>query len=768
MVFGFVGGVIAGAGLLKLYQLHDSEEDEPSGARTKITASRATMLNQNSNYNEDADDTSATHINFLSDVVARLWPYMGKAIAATVKESVEPSFKETLPGPLATLKFVKLDLGDVPLVIDNILVRELQTVDDEGKAYGSDQRYLQFEWDITWQSDCDIQLATDKVAGLAAISFGVKTLTLSGRLQVIAKPLTSAALPCIDAVQFAFVNPPKIELDFTGLANLADMKLSFGGVNVVDIKGIVRGIVDDILSTTMVLPTRIYVPLGVDVDFRDIYAPQYKGMARVRLHSGRGFQIQKASSRFGSDDIPDVYVKMRVGVEPYFKSSVCKDNCNPVWDPDEEFSDFLVCAYRDQILEIQVWDEDTGVVDTDDHLGYAYVTLGQVLLEADRNGLFEIELMREGKRGCNEEPTGQFVTISLQKVPLTTKDLSSMSRMAVTQYSSTKDYSKLTAKQIKKHEKRDKHRVVGLATILVSHATNLPFNTEAEANTFVKVYTGCGPGKKEIGFTPPIPGSLNPQYMTPICVPMTVAYMRERFNSPGTECFCMEVYQQDIAMKHKPELLGDVVVNKSEVKVGDEWSLRETRSINRKYPNTELAFTISYQGVSTLIPKHYQGPKQAVSRGISYDTVSSISEGGEIEMVENKIRIRIVKGYGFPERKKRLSRKTDIPDVYCLIKYGSSPVVWRTATIKDDETPEWEDEFRDYTMMSMNEVISIDVWDENSKTDDYFYGNARTSVAKVLMNSGKLDVAIKPGEGKSKKKSMAENAMFITIECQKL
>jgi len=58
--------------------------------------------------------------------------------------------------------------------------------------------------------------------------------------------------------------------------------------------------------------------------------------------------------------------------------------------------------------------------------------------------------------------------------------------------------------------------------------------------------------------------------------------------------------------------------------------------------------------------------------------------------------------------------------------------------------------------------------DENSKTDDYYYGNARTSVAKVLMNNGTLDVAIKPGEGKSKKKSMAENAMFITIECQKL
>jgi hypothetical protein len=750
------------------------EDDEGSSRRRKSTVSRATALNRTLGYNEEADGTNASHVNFLSDVVARLWPYMGKAIAQSVKDAVEPSFKDTLPGPLASLKFKKLDLGDVPIVIDNILVRELRKIDDAGMVYGKNSHYLQFEWDVTWQSDCNIQLATDKIAGMAAISFGVKRIHLSGRLQVICKPL-SDVLPCIDAVQFAFVNPPEIELDFTGLANLADMKVGFGGVNVIDIKGAVRGIVDNILAQSMVLPTRIPVPLLDNVDFRDMFAPRYKGMARIRLYRGRGFEIQKATRPFGKDDIPDVYIKMRVGVEKFFKSSVCKDNCNPVWDPDEDFQDFLVCQYRDQILEIQAWDEDTGALDTDDYLGFAHVTLGQVMLNTGKNGLFEVELMEDGGKGCNKKPTGQFISISMEKIAFTTKDLSSMSAMALNQQSSKRDFSTLTSKQRKKMEKREAARVVGLTTILVSHAESLPFAKPEDANTFVKVYLGDGPGKKEIGVTPVVPGMLDPQYQTPITVPLTVESQKEWNKSVGNQSYCFEMFQQDLKTL-KIKSLGEIVVDQSEVKVGDEWAIRDTRSIG-KYPKTLLSFTISYAGVDQ---SQSSNPRSSTISRLSESFNSSIANEEGIEVIEpnneNKIRVRIVKGYGFrSEKKKRVFGKMDIPDVYCMIKFGSSPHVWRTPTIKDSETPTWNDEWREYTMESMNEVISIEVWDENRKTDDDLYGCARTSVAKVLLNNGILDCEVKLDGmggakrlGTPKKKSMAEPNIFITVECQKV
>ena len=63
------------------------------------------------------------------------------------------------------------------------------------------------------------------------------------------------------------------------------------------------------------------------------------------------------------------------------------------------------------------------------------------------------------------------------------------------------------------------------------------------------------------------------------------------------------------------------------------------------------------------------------------------------------------------ELKRLLFAKPDVPDVYCMVKFGSSPAIWRTPTIKDNENPEWgANEYRDYVLESGNQVISIDVW----------------------------------------------------------
>ena len=84
------------------------------------------------------------------------------------------------------------------------------------------------------------------------------------------------------------------------------MKFKIGDVSVVDIKGIVSDIIDDTLAKSLVLPNRTVAPLVENVDYRDIFSPAYKGLVRFHLHSGRGFEIQKASTPFGKDDVPDV------------------------------------------------------------------------------------------------------------------------------------------------------------------------------------------------------------------------------------------------------------------------------------------------------------------------------------------------------------------------------------------------------------------------------------------------------------------------------
>ena len=760
MVYTFVAGVVAGAAMMKYYGTTESESEEK---KTGATESRSTALNRSLGYHAEADITNATHVNFLSDVVARLWPYMSQAIAETARASVEPSFKETLPGPLTSLKFTRLDLGDVPIVIDNILVRELRKIDDKSHTYGTNKHYLQFEWDIVWQSECDIRLATDKLAGISAIAFGVKGIKLAGRMQVICKPL-STSLPCVDAVQAGFVNPPEIELDFTGLANIADMKLG-------NVKGAVRDIVNDILAASLVLPTRIAVPLLDNVDFRDMFVPQYKGMARIRLHSGRGFQVQKATRPFGKDDVPDVYIKMRVGVEEYYKSSVCKDNCNPEWDCEENYHDFLVCQYRDQILEIQAWDEDTGTLEKDDYLGIAHVTLGQAMLNADRDGLFEVELMEDGGHGKNQKPTGQFITISMEKIPFTTTNLSSLNESALEMdHFQKKDLEGMEEKQREKQEKKFESKVVGLATIIVSHATNVPVSKVEEANTLVKVYMGAGHDKKEIGTTAVIAGMMNPQYMHPISIPLTVASQKEWYKSVGNQCFSFEMFQQN-AKTFANKSLGEVIVDHTDLEAGDEWAIRDERPVG-KHSRTMLAFSISYAGVdSSTNPRRSSVARSSVSKLFRGSLGDLPSEEDDIELVEAppKVRVQLVKGYGFKSEKKGPFRKLDVPDVYCMIKYGSSPQPWRTKTIKDSETPTWTDEYKDFPMESMNEVISVAVYDANSKGADDYYGSARTSVANVLLNNGKLDIEVKyDGHGDPDRKNSGQSNIFVTLECTKM
>jgi len=772
----FIAGCFAGAAAMKYFGSIQDDEDTgkiTSSSPRKYSSSQKLTQSKN-DYNAFGDTSDASHVNFLSDLVSRIWPYLSKAGESIIKETIEPTFKETLPGPLSSLKFTKLSLGEVPLVLDNILVRELRKIDDAGDAFGKNKDYLQFEWDITWQSDCDIRLSTDKIKGIAAISFGVKMITLSGRLQVMARPL-SAVAPCMDAIQFAFVNPPTIELDFTGLANLADFNLSFGGVGL-DIKKLVMGVVDDIMAQTVVLPTRIVSPLVENLDYRDVFQPVYKGLARVRLHSGRGFETRK--KKFRGDDIPDVYVKMRLGVEESFQSSVCEDSNNPVWDPDQEFHDFMFCVARDQILDIQCWESNGGALDFDDKWGVAHVTLDQVLLEKDKYGLFEIELMEEATgKGKNDTPTGRFIKISVEKLPFTSKDVTSFDEENLGETEA--ETKKMSLFRRDKQQEIEGKRIVGLATILISHAKNLPLPKAENANTYAKLYTGTGSGKKEIGVSPPVPGTLSPQYMTPVNLPLTVAFLREWYKSPSNQCFTFEFYHQDLVKtKAKPEFLGEVMVDYQDIESGDYCSLREERTIG-KYPKAKFAFSIAFFGVDPMMNKKlfrdsFMLSSTSLHDPASLDSIEAALEGVEVVEVE-KIRVRLVKGYGFKtQSKSRLLRKSDVPDVYCMIKFGASPSTWRTPTIKDTESPVWEEDvFRDYKMESMNEVITIDVWDSNRKTDDDFYGTARTSIGKVLMNNGIMDIEVKPDlKGTKgtllKKKTIKKTGMILTVECHKL
>lgn len=100
---------------------------------------------------------------FLNDIVEQLWPNINVAGCKMVKEIVEPILASTLPGPLANLRFTKLDLGHVPL--------HLSAVDVHKTSTGG----IKLDMDVKWESNSDIELDGKMVPKI------VRLLSLTGK-----------------------------------------------------------------------------------------------------------------------------------------------------------------------------------------------------------------------------------------------------------------------------------------------------------------------------------------------------------------------------------------------------------------------------------------------------------------------------------------------------------------------------------------------------------------------------------------------------------
>jgi len=332
-------------------------------------------------------------LGWLNDLLSQLWPCASVAIAALTKEIVEPLFAEALPGPLKTLHFSKLDFGNVPPKLDKVDVHTL-----------SDDKFTKLDLDVTWEGKCDIDLEADVCPGIGCLSLGVESIQLKGRLSVVIGPLIDC-MPVVSAITLAFINPPEVSLDFTGVANIADFK---------GVKGIVRGIVDSVIANLMVLPARMLIKL--DPKTNCIRAHRHPmGACCIKAVKGAGFKVQ---GRMMGKDIPDVYLVIKFGTgtstETVWKTKHVTNSTDPVFDEDE-LRHFLLSDH-DQRVFVEAWDED-GIVSGDDYLGGGSVTIGEMLVADGRT----VDVTLHNKKGrAKHFIEGCTVTLKCDAFPMTT------------------------------------------------------------------------------------------------------------------------------------------------------------------------------------------------------------------------------------------------------------------------------------------------------------------------------------------------------------
>lgn len=89
--------------------------------------------------------------------MTQLWPNINVAGSRMVKEIVEPILASTLPAPLSSLRFVKVDLGHEPIRISEVDVHKTQN--------GG----IKLDMDIVWDGKSDIDLEGSLVPKLVKL-----------------------------------------------------------------------------------------------------------------------------------------------------------------------------------------------------------------------------------------------------------------------------------------------------------------------------------------------------------------------------------------------------------------------------------------------------------------------------------------------------------------------------------------------------------------------------------------------------------------------
>lgn len=244
-------------------------------------------------------------LDWLNQITKALWPHICEIVNKELGPTAEPLINAALPKPLKNFRFLRADLGHDYLVVDRVTVH---------KRFADS---IAMDLDVSFKGKPDISM---KVSPMGT-EFGIEEMRWSGRLSVLMRPLTTT-LPCVGAVQAAFVDHPEIYIDFTGVAAFAD----FGPV-----EKVVRKVLRDVIASMACLPNRFLFKLLDSVDFFEVYYPP-SGALRVTICEGRGFIKEKKGF---IKQTPDIYCKMKFGLEK--AQTPVNSSLEPKWNTSHTF-----------------------------------------------------------------------------------------------------------------------------------------------------------------------------------------------------------------------------------------------------------------------------------------------------------------------------------------------------------------------------------------------------------------------------------------------
>ncbi|KAI3949879.1 hypothetical protein MKW92_003902 [Papaver armeniacum] len=262
-------------------------------------------------------------VDWLSQFVEKMWPYLDKAICKTAKAIAKPIIAEQIPKyKIDSVEFEVLTLGVLPPTFQGI------------KVYMTDEKELIMEPCLKWAGNPNVTVAI-KAYGLKA-TVQVVDLQVFAQPRITLKPLVPT-FPCFAKILVSLMEKPHV-----------DFGLRVLGADLMAIPGLYR-FVQELIKDQV---ANMYLwPRTLEVQILDPTKAQRRPVGILHVKVVRAMKLRKKDLMGASD--PYVKLKLTEDRVPSKKTTVKHRNLNPEWN--EEFN-LVVKDPELQALEINVFD----------------------------------------------------------------------------------------------------------------------------------------------------------------------------------------------------------------------------------------------------------------------------------------------------------------------------------------------------------------------------------------------------------------------------
>lgn len=355
--------VLMGLLIFAIWRMNKKDKDRRMKSLLEVTKNEQKVLAQMKDLPSWVFFPDVERAEWLNEIIVQMWPYVGKMVHKIMKETVEPKMQEKLPGIIKSLYFEEVSLGNQAPKIGGIKVYAKNVLRSE----------IIIDLDLIYTGDASVKV---KVKGVAA---GITDIQVRGKVRVEINPLLSSS-PLIGGMSFYFLNSPDIDFNLTNLLNILDIP---------GLSDILHCVIKDVVSSFVVLPNRIKIPIAKNANLEELKYPMPDGVLRIEVIEAEDLMARDIN--VFSKNSSDPYVILNVGAQT-LRTKEHDETLNPKWN--ETFEVFIE-SNKGRKLKIQVFDQDLG--SHDQNLGSTELSIEKIAKLGTSDTWLPLEGVESGK-----------------------------------------------------------------------------------------------------------------------------------------------------------------------------------------------------------------------------------------------------------------------------------------------------------------------------------------------------------------------------------